>query len=272
MAGQAASDVLITGAAGEIGSVLRAGLAGRYRRLVLFDRTPMGPAGSGEQIHVADIGDRAALRTAMEGIDCVVHLAGVPREAEWEPILEANIAGCYNVFEAARDAGVRRLVFASSNHAIGYHRVERVLDETAEFRPDSRYGVSKVFGEALGRLYADKYGLSVICLRIGSFRARPMAQREFATWISHADAVRLAACSIEAPADLHFAVFYGVSNNRSRRWTDRARELIGFEPKDVAEETVSPASLPREEEGPTTMFHGGPVCAREFAGDPAAID
>jgi uronate dehydrogenase len=272
MADQAASDVLITGAAGEIGRVLRSGLAGRYNRLVLLDRAPMDPAGPGEELHVADMADRAALRAAMQGIDCVVHFAGVPREAEWEPILEANIAGCYNVFEAAREAGVRRMVYASSNHTVGYHRAERVLDETAEIRPDSRYGVSKVFGEALGRLYADKYGLSVICLRIGSFRARPMAQRELATWISHSDMVHLAACSIDAPPGLHFEVFYGVSNNLGRRWTDRAEELIGFEPKDRAEDAVLPASLPREDEGPATMFHGGPVCAREFAGDPASID
>lgn len=272
MSGASTLDVLVTGAAGEIGSVLRAGLAGRYRRLVLLDRAPMPPAGPGEEVHLADIANVDALARAMRGVDCVVHLAGVPREADWAPILEANIAGCYNVFEAAREAGVGRVVFASSNHTVGYHRVGHVLDTRVDVRPDGRYGVSKVFGEAVGRLYADKFGLSVICLRIGSFRARPLARREMATWISHGDMVRLAACSIEAPEDLHFEVFYGVSNNRERRWTDAAAERIGFVAQDAAETAVDPAGLPAEPEGPATLFHGGPVCAREFAGDPDAID
>jgi len=267
-------DVLITGAAGEIGGVLRSELAGRYRRIVLFDRMPMTREHPAEEIHVGDLASRSMLQDAMRDIDCVVHLAGVPREAEWDPILQANIVGLYNVFETARTSGVRRMVFASSNHVVGYYRATRVLDDTVPLRPDGRYGVSKAFGESLGRLYADKYGLSVICLRIGSFRERPTAQRELATWISHRDMVNLAACSIEAPADLHFAVFYGVSNNQERRWTDSAKELIGYAPQDAAELAVSPdsASGGAGTGGLESMFHGGDVCAREFQGDVNAID
>jgi uronate dehydrogenase len=242
--------------------------------MVLFDRVPMTPEHPAEEIHVGDLASRSTLQDAMRDIDCVVHLAGVPREADWERILQANIIGLYNAFETARTSGVRRLVFASSNHVVGYYRATRVLDDTVPLRPDGRYGVSKAFGEALARLYADKYGLSVICLRIGSFRERPTSQRELATWISHRDMVNLAACSIEASADLHFAVFYGVSNNLERRWTDAAKGLIGYEPQDTAELAVSPDSAPggAGTGGLESMFHGGAVCAREFQGDVSAID
>ena len=141
----------------------------------------------------------------MAGIDCVVHLAGMPVEAAWEKVLPLNIEGCYNVFEAARRAGVKRIIFASSNHAVGFHRRERFIDTNVVPRPDTRYGVSKVFGEALGRLYADKYGLSVACLRIGSFLTpdRPTEARQLLTWISHRDMVQLVRRCIDYP-DLSF--------------------------------------------------------------------
>src|SRR5262245_59293538 len=165
--------VLITGAAGGIGGVLRAGLAGRYSLLRLADVRPCSAAGKGEEAIVADFSALDAALAATRGIDCVVHLAGIPREAEWERILPNNIVGTYNLFEAARRNGVKRVVFASSNHVTGFHRVGQPVDPALPPRPDSRYGVSKVFGESLGRLYADKHGLSVACLRIGSFRERP---------------------------------------------------------------------------------------------------
>src|SRR5271169_505910 len=151
--------LLITGAAGKIGDALRKGLRGTYSLIRLADIAPFGAADSGEEVYATDIRDIAALDKAMAGIDCVVHLAGVPEEAEWDTVLSLNIEGCFNVFESARRQGVRRIVFASSNHAVGFHRRERFIDNTVSPRPDSRYGVSKVFGEALGRLYADKYGL-----------------------------------------------------------------------------------------------------------------
>ncbi|MGQ0752159.1 MAG: NAD-dependent epimerase/dehydratase family protein [Betaproteobacteria bacterium] len=170
--------VLITGAAGAIGTTLRAGLKGVYPLLRLSDIRPVGDLSSGEDFMSADLNDAAAVARLMPGIDCVVHLGGVPREDKWEAILANNIVGTYNVFEAARKAGVKRVVFASSNHVIGFHRAARTVDIEAPVRPDSRYGVSKVFGEALGRLYADKHGLSVACLRIGSFRQRPHSARQ----------------------------------------------------------------------------------------------
>ncbi|MFZ9234277.1 MAG: NAD-dependent epimerase/dehydratase family protein, partial [Hylemonella sp.] len=143
--------VLITGAAGNIGRVLRAQLKGRYALLRLTDIAPQAPAAAGEEVLQVDIRDAQAVERSMQGIDCVIHLAGVPEEDSWDKVLPLNIEGCYNVFEAARSAGVRRVVFASSNHAVGFHRRETFIDTNVAPRPDGRYGVSKVFGEAVGR-------------------------------------------------------------------------------------------------------------------------
>ena len=198
--------VLITGAAGHIGRVLRAGLRGQYQ-LRLSDVAPQADAGEGEEIVTADITRLEDLLPVMQGVDVVVHLAGIPDEARWEKIRDMNIEGCYNVFEAARQAGVKRVVFASSNHAVGFHRRDRLIDNSVAPRPDSRYGVSKVFGEALGRMYADKHGMSVACMRIGSFRPddKPTAPRHLFTWVSHRDMVQLTKRCIDHP-DYHFVV------------------------------------------------------------------
>ena len=144
--------ILITGAAGRIGRTLREGLAQGYELLRLLDVAPLGEAAAREELVRADIADLAAIEAALDGIDCVVHLAAVPEEDTWEKILPANMVGTYNVFEAARRRGARRIVFASTNHVVGFHRRERRLDEHVMPRPDTRYGASKAFGEALGRL------------------------------------------------------------------------------------------------------------------------
>src|SRR5688572_22242374 len=263
--------ILITGAAGEIGSVLRAGLAGRYERVRLADVRPCSDIRPGEEDRVTDVTDPDAALAAASGMDCIVHLAGVPREGPWDRILPINIAGTYNVFEAARRAGVKRMVFASSNHVIGYYRVGRPVDEHDPPRPDSRYGVSKAFGEALGRLYADKHGLSVACLRIGSFRARPQNARELRTWISHRDNVQLVRRCIEAP-DFHFIVVYGVSANTRNEWHDETAARIGYRPEDDAETYAAELESKVYPAGPARDFHGGDPCAQEFTGDPTRID
>ena len=176
--------VLITGAAGAVGSVLRTGLQGRYSHLRLTDIVTLGEAEAGEELVMADILDASSLDAAMADVDCVVHLAGIADEDTWDRVLSLTIDGCYKVFEAARRAGVRRIVYASSNHAIGFYRREQSLDTDVPLRPDGRYGVSNAFGEVLGRMYADKYGMSVACVRIGSFRAFPEDRRQLMTWIS----------------------------------------------------------------------------------------
>ena len=166
--------ILITGAAGKIGRVLRKGLAGPYELMRLTDIVRLDPPGPGEECVIADLGDAPALERLCAGIDCVIHLAGISEEpTSWEEVLPANIVGSYHVFEAARRSGVRRVVYASSNHVVGFYRRDRTVGTQEPMRPDGVYALSKCFGEALGRLYADKHGLSVACLRIGAFRAQP---------------------------------------------------------------------------------------------------
>ena len=266
------ANILITGAAGEIGRVLRAGLYDGHRTLRLLDIRPQKPAREHEEVVTADLADLAALERAARDIDCIVHLAGVPREGAWEAILPNNIIGTYNLFEAARRAGVKRVIFASSNHVVGYYRATQKVGVTEPERPDSRYGVSKAYGEALGRMYADKYGLEVACLRIGSFRARPEDARQLATWISHRDMVELTRCCIDS-AKFHFLVLYGVSNNTRNRWQNPHAAEIGYRPVDNAEQyAVELESKAPAAGDPAADFHGGAFCGLEFTGDARRIE
>jgi uronate dehydrogenase len=266
--------VLITGAAGQIGKALRAGLRGAYPLIRLLDVAPLAAAANGEEVIAADIRAIAAMEQATAGIDCVVHLAGQSTEAEWDKVLPLNIEGCYNVFEAARRNGVKRIVFASSNHAVGFHRRERFIDDRVLPRPDTRYGVSKVFGEALGRLYADKYGMSVACLRIGTFIVpdRPKDARQLLTWISHRDIVQLVRRCIDHP-NYHFVVVYGVSNNLRSRWDNSNAKFLGYRPQDDSEKYAAEILAEgKKEDEIAAQFHGGFYTPMEFAGDPEAID
>ena len=266
--------VLMTGAAGNIGRTLRQHLKGRYGLLRLTDVAPQASAGPGEEVATVDIRDMAALERSLQGIDCVIHLAGIPEEDSWDKILPVNIEGCYNLFEAARSQGVRRVVFASSNHAVGFHRRETFIDTQVQPRPDGRYGVSKVFGEAVGRLYADKYALSVACMRIGSFRPtdRPSETRHLLTWISHRDMAQLAMRCVEHPG-YHFVAVYGVSNNLRNRWDNTPAKFLGYRPQDDAEKFAAQVLATSPVEDPlAAQFHGGMYCPMEFVGDPGRID
>lgn len=271
--------VLITGAAGEIGTVVRPALRGLAARLRLHDLRPVAPEADGEEAMQGDIVDPAAA-LATRDVDCVLHLAGVPRETggTQEDILRANVLGCHALFEAARRNGVRRIVFASSNHVIGFYRAGRAVGVREPPRPSGIYGASKVFGEALGRLYADKHGIEVACLRIGAFRARPGNARELGAWISHRDMARLARCCVAAPP-FHFLVLYGVSANRRALWDvgdaddAAARAHCGYAPEDDAEAfAVEIEGIASEPGGVAAQFHGGSVCALGFSGDPGRID
>jgi uronate dehydrogenase len=263
------SRILITGAAGGIGQTLRQGLRGRYALLRLSDIQPLGRAEPGEELVQADLRDPAALMQVARGMDAIVHLGGNSMEAGWEDICANNIGGTYNLYEAARLGGVKRVVFASTNHVVGFHRRTRRVGPESALRPDSRYGVSKVFGEALARLYADKHGLSSICLRIGQFRPKPTNKRMLSLWISPRDMVHLVARSLEAP-DVHFEIVYGISANR-RGWYDNpGAARIGYEPVDGAEAF---AGAVVEEESPVEgAFQGGPFCSQDFDGDAGRID
>jgi uronate dehydrogenase len=266
--------ILITGAAGTIGRVLREGLRGRYPVVRLTDRAPLGAADVGEEIvENLDLADLDGLEAAMRDVDAVVHLGGTPVEQPWEPVLNNNIVGLYNTYEAARRAGVRRIVFASSNHTVGFHPRGRHIDETVPVRPDGLYGVSKVFAEALGRLYADKHGLEIVNLRIGSFQPRPKNIRMLNTWLSHGDCVHLVDVCLRAPG-LHFEIIYGVSANARNRWHDSLAARIGYRPQDNAEDyadEILAAMTPEDEPLVERMFHGGEFCDMGFEGDLAKI-
>jgi uronate dehydrogenase len=264
--------ILLTGASGIIGSVLRPALLSRYRSVRLFDLNPVVDPMPGEEFVSGDVSNLDQIVAASKGVDCMLHFAGIPKEAAWEHILMTNIVGTYNAFEAARICGVRRVVFASSNHVVGFHRGDKDIGLDAEPRPDSRYGVSKVFGEGVARLYADKHGLEVVSLRFGSVRARPEDRRQIATWISYPDTIALVHSAIDTPG-VHYSVAYGVSGNSRSRWSNVGSELIGYNPRDNAEDFVEEVFAHVGELDPVSRaFHGGPFCAEEFNGDPKQID
>jgi uronate dehydrogenase len=231
------STIVITGAAGQVGTMIRFRLARPGRVLRLLDVAPLAqPAGPGEESVTASVTDMAAVTAACSGADAVIHLAGIPAEGAWAPILDVNVNGTYTVFEAARRAGVPRVVFASSNHAVGFAPRESFpVPEGAVPAPDTYYGVSKVAGEAIAALYARRYGLEAVCVRILSCSDRPRNPRMLATWLSPDDAGRLFGACLAAPAP-GFRVIYGVSANTRGGWVslDGARAL-GYEPRDDAE-------------------------------------
>ncbi len=225
--------LLITGAAGDIGTHLRRELAGAYN-LRLSDFRPLQALGTGETFIQGDIAQMPDMLRVTAGVDAVLHLGGVSAEAGWEPILEANIIGCYNVFEAARRNGVKRVLFATSNHAVGFYRRDETIDHRVYPRPDSRYGLSKVFGEQVASLYADKYGLEVLCLRIGNLTPRPVDRRRLSIWLSPRDLAQLVRIGVDHP-DIRFEIVYGVSGNR-RSWYDNSNAArLGYRPQDDSE-------------------------------------
>ncbi|MEU5882157.1 NAD(P)-dependent oxidoreductase [Spirillospora sp. NPDC047279] len=174
--------IVLTGAAGRVGSALRAPLREMSATLVLVDRVPLDVAGPGEEAHQVEVAGSADLVPLVSGADAIVHLAGVPDEAPFPDLVEGNVLGTHHVLEAARRTGVRRVVLASSNRLTGFYPTGETVSPDMPPRPDGLYGVTKVAVEALARLYADKFGLEVVCLRIGSFEIEPSEPRHLATW------------------------------------------------------------------------------------------
>ncbi len=259
--------ILLTGASGAIGSRLRKLLTPHYG-LVLTDLEPPGGLEPQETFLAADLADAASIERAAAGVEGIVHLGGQSIESSWETILRSNIEGTYNLFEAARKQGVKRVVFASSNHAVGFYPREQTIGTQVLPLPDTRYGVSKVFGEALGALYAYKYGLGVLCIRIGNVSAIPADERRLAIWLKPEDLASLIRIGLERE-DLVYEVVYGMSDN-ARAWWDnsRARQL-GYKPEgrseDFANEALAAqAMLPADEVA--AFFQGGSFSSQEFEG------
>jgi uronate dehydrogenase len=226
--------LLLTGAAGGLGRVLRPRLKPWCTTLRLSDIVDLGAAGSGEELQPVALEKADEVHALLDGVDAVVHLGGVSVEGPFEPILQANIVGAYNLYEAARRHGVKRIVFASSNHVTGFYRQDEVIDPSMPMRPDGHYGLSKAFGENLAQFYFDRYGLETVSLRIGSSFPEPKDRRMLATWMSYDDLERLIVASLTAPLVGH-TVVYGVSDNTTSWWDNTGAKHIGYRPQDSSE-------------------------------------
>jgi uronate dehydrogenase len=268
----AVKKVLLTGAGGDVGRRLTPLLKAIYPGLVLSDMAPV-PDVMGLPFRQAQLGSMAEVQAVVAGIDGIVHLGGFSVEGPWETILNANIVGCYNLFEAARLAGVKRIIFASSNHAVGFYPREETIPAEAPPLPDSRYGVSKAFGEALGALYAMKHGIGVTSLRIGNVGEVPIDVRRLSIMLHPEDLVQLIRIGLEHP-DIVNEVFYGISGN-TRAWYDNTRaEAFGYKPKHDAEKQKTHAETEQKNLKPDAvgdMYQGGGFCSAEYTADMAAI-
>jgi uronate dehydrogenase len=261
--------ILVTGAAGGIGTSLRKLLKAAYPSIRWSDiRTP-DHLSTDEEFVAADLANMAEVEKIVAGVEGIVHLGGFSVEGSWDTILNANIIGCYNIFEAAYRAGVKRIVFASSNHAVGFYPRAQKIGVDVTVHPDSRYGISKAFGEAVGAFYADKHGLRVTCLRIGNFGDAPIDKRRLSIWLKPEDLVQLINIGLTHPK-IHFEIFYGASDNVDMWWDNSNAERFGYKPVGKAEQFMeqalaAQAKLPPDPVG--DRFQGGLFCSAEYDAD-----
>ncbi|HEY0064226.1 MAG TPA: NAD(P)-dependent oxidoreductase [Telluria sp.] len=223
--------ILLTGAAGGLGKILRDRIKPWADVVRLSDLADLGEAREGEEIVQCDLADKAAVLALMEGVDAVLHFGGISTEAHFDDIMQANILGVANLYEAIHKAGVKRTVFASSNHAVGYYKTTDLVDASMPTRPDSMYGVSKCFGESLSRYYYDRFGIETVCLRIGSSFPEPINKRMMTTYFSYDDLLEYLRCCLFAPRVGH-TIAFGVSDNASKWWDDRYAAHLGYKAKD----------------------------------------
>jgi uronate dehydrogenase len=261
--------VLLTGAAGDVGGRLRKLLKPVYPDMRLSDVKRPADLQADETFVPADLARLDEVEKAVEGIDGIIHLGGFSVEGPWETILQSNIIGCYHLFEAARRHKVERVVFASSNHAVGFYPRYHRIGVDVTVRPDSRYGVSKAFGEALGALYAEKHGLRVLCLRIGNVGDRPIDQRRLSIWIKPEDLVQLVRIGLEHP-ELRYEIFYGASSNERSWWDNSRAHDYGYRPTGRAEDYRDHALAEQAKLKPDPVgdfYEGGTFCSLEFDGN-----
>ncbi|MDX3281654.1 NAD-dependent epimerase/dehydratase family protein [Streptomyces scabiei] len=258
--------VLLTGAAGGLGTLMRDLLPAHGYELRLLDLLPVD--GAPDAI-TADLADRKALREAVRGIDAIIHLAGISLEASFEKILAANIEGTYNLYEAARAEGVPRIVFASSNHAVGFTPrplgQDPLIPVDTPHRPDTFYGLSKSFGEDLAQLYWDKYGLETVSVRIGSCFPEPTSVRMLSLWMSPADGARLFHAALTAEHVGH-TVVYGSSANTRLWWDLSTARALGYDPQDDSEPYAEKLIAEQGELDPENVAHAN--LGGHFVSDP----
>jgi uronate dehydrogenase len=265
--------ILMTGAAGGIGTSLRKLLPPIYPDLLLSDLKPPADLASNEKFKTADLAEIAEVEAICEGVDGILHFGGYSVEGPWDPILQSNIIGGYNLFEAARRKGVKRIVFASSNHAVGFYPRHHRIGTDVTTRPDSRYGVSKAFGEALAALYADKHGMKVTCIRIGNFGDKPLDHRRLSIWLKPEDLVQLCRIGLEHP-DIRFEILYGASFNERSWWDNHRAYDLGYRPTGRGEYFREHAMAEQAKLKPDRVgdfYQGGAFCSMEFSGDASKI-
>ncbi|KFL24082.1 3-beta hydroxysteroid dehydrogenase/isomerase family protein [Ralstonia pickettii] len=250
--------LLLTGAGGNLGKVLRERLPKYADSLRLSDISNLGEARTGEEIVPCNLADAKAVDALVAGTDAIVHLGGVSVERPFEEILPANIAGTYNLYEAARRHGVRRIVFASSNHTIGFYKQGEVIDSAVPTKPDGYYGLSKVFGEQLASFYFDRYGIETVAIRIGSSFAEAKDRRMLVTWLGYDDLEQLIRRALFVP-NVGFTVVYGMSNNRDRWWDNRHAAHLGYTPTQTSEifRAQVEAQPPLPADDPAAQYQGG---------------
>ncbi|MEQ1649962.1 MAG: NAD(P)-dependent oxidoreductase [Hyphomicrobiaceae bacterium] len=260
--------VLLTGAGGDVGKRITPLLKAVYPKVILSDMTKPSDL-MGCEFRLAELSDRAAVEKTVAGVDGIIHLGGFSVEGPWDTILNANIVGCYNLFESAHKAGVKRIIFASSNHAVGYYPRADKIPTNVNVLPDSRYGVSKAFGEALGAMYAMKHGMGVTSLRIGNVGEQPIDVRRLAIMLHPEDLIQLIRIGLEHP-DIAYEVFYGASGN-TRAWWDNSRaQAFGYRPKHNAETQAPHAEAEQKKATPHPVgdyYQGGTFCSAEYTAD-----
>lgn len=261
--------ILLTGASGDIGTRLRKLLKPIYPGLILSDVKTPSDLAPDETFIPADLSKFSEVLNAVNGVEGIIHLGGFSVEGQWETILNANIIGAYNLYEAARQAGVKRIVFASSNHAVGFYPRHQTIAPDVIALPDTRYGLSKLFGEGLGALYAYKHGIGSLAIRIGNVGDKPLDVRRLAIWLKPEDLVKLIRIGLEKP-ELLFEVVYGMSDNE-RAWWDNNRALeLGYQPEGKSED-YAPAIVEAEaklsQDAVAAFFQGGPFCSMEYDAD-----
>lgn len=250
--------ILLTGGIGNLGSSLRPHLTELCQTLRVADRVDPGPARGGEEVRTVALEDREGMLALLEGVDAVVHFGGVMKE-DWELLLAGNVVGLQHLYEAARIQGVKRIVQASSNHATGFYPAGQVISPADPPRPDCLYGSTKVWGEALARLYFDRYGIESACLRIGSAFPEPRGRRMLSTWLSYGDLARLVRSCLLAPK-VGYSVVYGVSDNRDVWWDNSSAAHLGYKPEDSSEPfraAIEAANPPLPPDDPDVLYQGG---------------
>mgnify|MGYP002641161973 CR=1 FL=1 len=262
--------IVLTGAAGGVAGQISPLLHQTYPNLVLSDRVLPRTVAPGVPFVQADLTDLSAMEKLLEGADGVIHLGGYSVEGPWETIQDANITGFYNTIEAAHRQGVERFVFASSNHAVGFYPRAKTIGVDERVRPDSRYGVSKAFGEALGSLYADKFGLRVLNIRIGNVAEKPADLRRLAIWIHPDDLVQLIRIGLEHP-ELRNEIVYGASDNARAWWDNASATRLGYAPRHRSEDHVAYALAEQERLPPDPVgdrLQGGSFSSAEYVAQP----